>query len=221
MSNNYMTPSWVADLQRSNREVEQEFKTMDKVASKNLSDHFNTFGANEPIEKIAFEDNMYDMMMTTKRLVQKQLSITDGPAHDIASKVITKATEIHDQYGGNLNVIIHGIVSKMDATPAMPDSSPQIHVKALKQGARADDLEAVEMRVMSEFGMDRQNTDRYVRTLLNEASDLRVTYKGFDKYEMANAILDVVISFGNPELVYNFKSSKYACKQLEELLGVE
>lgn len=219
MQDNYMQPKWVSDLQRSNRGVEQEFKTLQKTASQELSKHLNSFGE-ATSEKLASDDNMYSLMMTTKRLVQQQLSIQDGPAHDIASKVIVSANKIHDQYGGNLDEIIHGIISKMESTPAMPDASPQIHVKALKQGARMRDLEAIEMRLMTEFQFDRQKTDIYVRNLMNEANDLRVVYKGFDKYEMAGYILDVVQSLGNPDLMYNMKSSNYVREQLEQLLGV-
>lgn len=218
MNHSYMTPKWVADLQQSNRGVEQDFKTLEKTASTALTNHFDQFGE-QTIEKVAQTDNMYDLMMSTKRLVQRQLSVTDGPAHDIASKVIVKATAIQEQYGGNLESIIDGIVSKMDSTPIASDASPQIHVKALKQGARARDLESIEMRVMSEFGYSRQETERYVRTLMNEAADLRVIYKGIDKYDMANYVLDVVGSLGVPDLMYNIKSSNYAREQLEELLG--
>lgn len=219
MANNYMTPRWVADLQRSNRGVEQEFKTLEKTASEELSNHFNQFG--EPnIEKVAVDSDMYDLMMTTKRLVQMQMSVSDGPAHDIASKVITKATEIQNQYGGNLDTIIKGIVGEMQTSAPAKDASPQLHVKALKQGARMKDLEAIEMRVMQEFGFSRQEMERYVRNLMTEASDLIVVYKGHDKYEMANYILDVIASLGNPDLMYNIKSSNYAREQLEARLGV-
>lgn len=221
-------------LMVSNRQVEKAISipSFSPVENEGLADYIRkeakvldadelTKEASEGITKEAFFSGGLDMFTSTRQLIANRLGVSEEIAHDMTSPVLNRSDVIRNQYGGEPQHIIEGIVTELATqTSDNPIVSKGVELHDFKSSwGKKEWSEAIKDRLVTELGIGSYDADRMVLLIVKESQDLTTSLRPHTKFEISEAIIQIMKENGDPSVIYGFKDSSRMMSLIKEYLN--
>lgn len=157
----------------------------------------------------------FEHFKNAKNYIASKMGLADDSAHDLASSVVGKAQELHQDVGGELEQVIGGIIDNMDRgeiqsrTGAMP----------MRKSSPNEIEEYAKMRLMEEMQLSSFQADQITKSVMTQARNLITRFRMNDTGELADAIVDVLVNHQDVSLVYSISSSDRLVAEVESQLN--
>lgn len=169
------------------------------------------------LEQLGMEKqaNPFEVFGGAKHYIASKLGVGDDMAHNLASTVLSRAQDLQNVYGGNVNDMVTGIVDNMDKN----EIHSRLGVVPMRPMSPQETEDAVEQQLMNAFQMSAANVPHYKKNVMDQARNLSVLHRGNQISEIAAAIIQVLVNHQDVTLVNNISSSAQLKKEVEAILA--
>lgn len=175
----------------------------------------NELDAIEIDKQAAVVASPFEHFKTAKNYIASKLGLADESAHDLASSVVGRAQDIHQQVGGDVENVIGGIVDNMD----VKEIQSRIGAIPMRKASPNEIEEHVKLRLIEEMQLSSFQADTVTKSVLTQARNLSTRLRKFDTGQIANAIVDILVNHQDTSIVYSISSSDRLVSEIEDQLN--
>lgn len=159
--------------------------------------------------------NPFEVFGGAKHYISSKLGVGDDMAHNLASTVLSRAQDLQNIYGGNVDDMVTGIVDNMDKN----EIHSRLGVVPMRPLSPQETEDAVEHQLMEAFQLSAVNVAHYKKNVMDQARNLSVLHRQNDISDIAAAIIKVLVDHQDVTLVNNISSSAALKKEVEANLA--
>lgn len=157
----------------------------------------------------------FEHFKNAKNYIASKLGLADESAHDLASSVVGRAEDLHQQVGGELEQVIGGIVDNMDKG----EIQNRVGAVPMRKASPSEIEEHVKLRLIEEMHLSSFQADSITKSVMTQARNLSTRFRMHDTGQLSNAIVDVVINHQDVSVVYSISSSERLVAEVENQLN--
>lgn len=171
----------------------------------------------EELEQLGVEkkSDPFEEFGNAKHYISSKLGVGDEMSHNLASSVLSKAQGLQNQYGGNVNDMVTGIVDNMDKG----EIHTRLGVIPMRPMSPQETEDAVEQQLMQAFQLSAANVAHYKKNVMDQARNLSVLHRQNEISDIATAIIKVLADHQDITLVNNISSTSSLKKEVEANLA--
>lgn len=157
----------------------------------------------------------FEHFKTAKNYISSKLGLADDSAHDLASSVVGRAQDLHEQVGGDLEHVIGGIVDSMDKV----DIQNRVGAVPMRTSSPNEVEEHVKVRLIEEMQLSSFQAESVTKSVMTQARNLTTKFRQSDLAHISNAIVDVLVNHQDTSVVYGLVASDRLVAEVESHLN--
>lgn len=170
----------------------------------------------KPFEKKASSRNFLDVYGDMVEVIKFKLEVDDNKARELASTVISRATEVQRKFGMSLTEASTAIIEEMERQLG----KGQVKVDRGMTSYQKQDFEIyrnVQQKIKDNFDITQGECDIYTKLVRELVQDFSIQFRGIPKERIADAIVNVAIKEEDITTIKGVKNSPF----LETALRME
>jgi hypothetical protein len=171
----------------------------------------------EELEQLGLEKkaNPFEQFGNAKHYISSKLGVGDEMSHNLASTVLTRAQDLQNMYGGDVDDMVTGIVDNMDKD----EIHSRLGAVPMRPMSPQETEDEVENMLMQGFQLTAANVAHYKKNVMDQARNLAILHRQNTISEIATSIIKVLVDHLDVTLVNNISSSAQLKKEVEANLS--